>query len=220
MAKKDKKTTDDMQNYYDLKIDKVDELVAALKGEDTAKYGEVSTNIEECTGVKSDGKKKEFDPYKTDLLSKIPVWLKALFIKWWFCGMVCYFIGMGLGLVITSTLDLVVVTGIVLGIAVEVLVNPVFKYLETDAREYDNYMMFPFPFNAYWTFFANIIYYALIACGVAGCYFVINEYMFSLTREPLLDGVFTLAIDMLFIGIKDLTVFLVKKYRRKEINNV
>lgn len=221
MAKKDKKTADsNIQNYYDLKIDKVDELVAALKGEDMTKFGDVSTNIQECTGEKNSGKQKQFNPYKTDLLSKIPTWLKALFIKWWFSGMVCYFIGMGLGLLITDTLDLVIITGVVLGLVVEVLVNPIFKYLESDKREYNYYMMFPFPFSAYWTFFTNIIYYTIVACGGAGVYYIINEYMFKLVREPLLDGVFVLAIDMFFIGLKDLIVFLIKKFLIKEKNNV
>ena len=36
MAKKNKKVREtSIENYYDLKLDKVDELVAALKGEST-----------------------------------------------------------------------------------------------------------------------------------------------------------------------------------------
>ena len=38
-----------------------------------------------------------------------------------------------------------------------------------------------------------------------------NWYM-----EPLLFGVFCVVVDMAFIGIKDLTVYLVKKSAKKE----
>ena len=89
MAKKKKiikETT--IENYYDLKVDKVNELVAALKDEtpeDAA--NDLTMYISDCTGVDDPknytrtGRKKQFDPYKTDFLGKIPVWLKAIFIN-------------------------------------------------------------------------------------------------------------------------------------------
>ena len=166
MAKKKKIQETTIENFYDLRVDKVDELVAALKGEDTSQYGEVSMDIADCTGVEDaknytrGGKRRQFDPYKTDLLSRVPSWLKALFVKFWFAGAVCYFILWGLG--ISDTLDSVVLTGAVMGIIVDVLVNPLFRYMETDKREYNAYMMFPFPFKAFWTFFTNILYYVFV----------------------------------------------------------
>ena len=42
MAKKKKIKETTIEDFYDLKIDKVDELVAALKGEDTSEFGDVS----------------------------------------------------------------------------------------------------------------------------------------------------------------------------------
>lgn len=216
MAKKNKKVREtSIENYYDLKLDKVDELVAALKGESTEEFGEVSMKISDCTDGASDGK-KEFDPYKTDWLGKIPVWIKALFIKWWFAGVLCYFVNMGLGIYITNDLDRFMLSGIVMGLMVELLVNPLFRFLETDKREFDKYTMFPFPFKAFWTFFTNIIYYVPVTFGVNLCYLVINKYMFSLGMEPLLFGVFAVAVDMIFIGIKDGIVYLVKKLKNKE----
>lgn len=223
MAKKKVNRETTIEDFYDLKVDKVDELVAVLKGESTEEFGEVSMNISDCTGVddpanyRRGGAQKKFDPYKTDFLGKIPAWVKALFVKWWFAGVICYFVNMGLGLAIKDTLDLVVVSGLVTGLVVELFVNPIFRFLETDKREFDKYTMFPFPFRAYWTFFANMLYYVLIAFGVNGCYYIINTYMFNLAIEPLLFGVFVVAVDMVFIGIKDGLVALAKKLKKREV---
>lgn len=230
MAKKDKKNQEStIENYYDLKVDKVDELVAALKGEDTTLQDDINYAMNASMGVNDPknvtrfGKEKEFDPYKTDFLSKIPVWVKALFVKFWFAGATCYFIMMGI--MYSTGLDAVVITGAVLGIIVDMLVNPTLRYLETDRKEYNAYMMFPFPFKAFWTFFANIFYYILVVGLVGLIYFGIgssagpaSEGLLPFGVEPLLFGVFCVIVDMAFIGIKDGAVALVRhlKNRKKE----
>lgn len=231
MAKKKKIQETTIENYYDLKVDKIDELVAALKDETPPeKSNDLSMFISDCTGLDEPsnytrtGKKKEFDPYKVDFLGKIPTWIKAIFVKWWFAGMVCYFIMWGIGL---ASLDGIVVSGAVLGIVTELLVNPLFRFMERGNREYDPYMMFPFPFKAYWTFFTNILYYILVAALVNGIYYGVNEMINAINGvenaipfgvEPLLFGTFCVAADMALIGVKDLIVYLVK--RRKKSDNV
>lgn len=220
MSKKKKIKETTIEDFYDLKVDKVDELVAALKGEDTSEYGDVSMKISDCTGTDGKGTDKEFNPYRTDFLSRVPVFLKALFVKWWFAGMVCFFVNMGLATVVTATADLMLLDGIVLGLVVDILVNPLFRFMETDKREYDNYTMFPFPFKAYWTFFTNMLYYVVVAIITNYVYFFINEFMFRLNIEPLSWALIVLIIDMIFIGIKDLVVHLVKKNKKEEAENV
>lgn len=229
MSKKNKKIRETtIENYYDLRVDKVDELVAALKDEEFEMPATVSMGINDCTGVDDPknvkrGKQKQFDPYKTDFLGKIPTWLKALFIKWWFAGAVCYFVMWGIG--IKDPLDLAVLCGAVLGLVTDVLVNPLYRYLETDKKEYNAYMMFPFPFKAFWTFFTNIIYYIIVLAGVIGLKNLIDYITFSVTGseakilgvEPILFGVFALIVDMALIGIKDLIVYLAKRKKKKEI---
>lgn len=229
MAKKKKKNEKEttIEDFYDLKTEEMDELVAALKGdvnEEEAKP--ITTNIQEITGeqinAKPGSKKAEFDPYKKDKLSAVPTWIKAIFIKWWFAGLVCFLFIFGLAL---DTLDAAFVCGLALGIVTDVLVNPIFHYFESDRKEYDAYMMFPFPFKKYWTFFTNIIYYLFVMAGVFGCYVGINamanhfanaDIRTYLGVEPLLFGTFAVIVDMIFIGIKDLIVFLVKKNKKKK----
>lgn len=228
MAKRNKKIRETtIENFYDLRLDKIDELVAALKDEDTG--GEnISMNIADCTGESKEGmsertRNREFDPYKVDRFSRIPAWIKAIFIKFWFAGMVCYFVMMGLK--IGNDLDRLVLVGAVLGVVVDVLVNPLFRYMESDRREYNAYMMFPFPFRAFWTFFTNLIYYIFVLVCVNFCYLGLNELLnlikgttevIHLGVEPLLFGVITVACDMLFIGIKNVIVMLVKKYKKSD----
>ena len=222
MAKKKKIKETTIEDFYDLRVDKVDELVAALKGEDTSAYGDITMNISEIVG---DGKasNKEFNPYSTDFLSRIPAFLKALFIKWWFAGVVCFFVNMGLGVYIAAD-DVLLLDGIVLGIIVDVLVNPLFHFMETDRREYNSFMLFPFPFRQFWTFFTNIIYYALVLFIVGYCYTGVNELVnyirgtvqyTYLPVEPVMFGAFSLMVDMIFIGLKDLLVYLLKKRKNK-----
>ena len=217
MAKKKKIKETTIEDFYDLKVDKVDELVAALKGEDTSAYGEVSMKISDCTGTDGKGSNKEFNPYRTDFLARIPTFIKAFFVKWWFAGVVCFFVNMGLGIYV-ATADLVILDGIFLGLVVEVLVNPLFRFMETDKREFNDYMMFPFPFKAYWTFFTNVLYYVAVAVAVNFIYLFINEFMFSLSIEPLSWALVVLVVDMIFIGIKDLIVRLVKNRKREAVN--
>ena len=228
MAKKKKQNKETtIENYYDLKTEEMDELVAALKGD--VKEDElppITTNIAEITGeeqkVKPGSKQAEFDPYRRDKLSALPVWLKALFIKWWFAGLICFLFIWGLRL---DALDSIWVSGLALGVATDIFVNPIYHFLESDKKEYDSYMMFPFPFKKYWTFFANILYYLVVIIGVYGCYFGVNhlinfiaktEYQTYLGVEALLFGVFCTIADMAFIGIKDLIVFLVKKAKKNK----
>ena len=220
MAKKKKIKETTIEDFYDLKIDKVDELVAALKGEDTSEFGDVSMKIADCTGTEGKGTEKNFNPYRTDFLSRIPAFLKALFVKWWAAGMVCFFVNMGLGTIISAPADLMLLDGIVLGLVADVLINPLFHFMETDRREYNDYMMFPFPFKAYWTFFTNVLYYIGVAVLVNFVYLFINEFMFTLHIEPMSWALIVLIVDMAFIGVKDLIVHLVKKRKKAVVPDV
>ena len=231
MSKKKKKEKEtNIEDFYDLRTKEVDELVSILKGEASEPEEPVSYDIAECIGEEAANqgevteyrtKQKKFDPYKRDFLSRIPCWIKALFIKWWFFGLVCYFVIMGLGMYIENDLDRLVLAGAIMGILTDIMVNPAFHYMETSDKEYDNFMMFPFPFKKFWTFFTNIIYYIGVGLVVMLIYSGINQLFakyegyISLGVEPLLYGTFVLIVDMACIGVKDLIVFLVRRGKRK-----
>ncbi|MBQ7954520.1 MAG: hypothetical protein IJ282_02100 [Lachnospiraceae bacterium] len=192
------------QNYYDLKKDAVERLVNA----DKKTYP-----------------KTKVDPgkeYRSGALSKIPAWVKALFIKFWFNGAVCFFIFWGLGLYITDILDMIVVIGIVHGVITDILVNNAFRFFETYTGENSKWMMF--PQKKYWTFIANIIYSSIVLYIVVWLYNVINEIAnmargtqgeIVLGVEPILFGIFFLIIDLCFIGMKRLIIKIIADAKQK-----
>ena len=160
------------------------------------------------------------DPYRIDRLARVPVPVKAVFIKWWFAGAVYYFIGMGIrALDNANQFDLMLALGIVLGMVTDLLVNNIFRFMRTDKAIYDPYMMF--PEKKLYTFFCNILYCTLISVIIAYIYQGINvaaerfgwveEGFVWLSAEPVLYGLFFLAVDMAFLGIKHLVKCALQK---------
>ena len=191
-------------NYYNLKTDAVNRLVNA----DKKKYESTDTDP---------GKQ-----YRSGFLHKIPDWIKALFMKFWFNGAVCFFIFWGLGLYVTNMLDMIVVMAIVLGMVTDILVNNAFRFLESYKGQNSKWMMF--PQKKYWTFFANIIYAFIVLLGVIWFYNVMNliansirgtEGEFYIGVEPILFGLSYMLIDMCFIGMKNTIVKIVSDAKQK-----
>lgn len=192
-----KKKQNNTENYYELKTDAVNRLVNA----DSAP----KTKLTSDPG-------REFR--SKGFLDKIPSWAKALFIKFWFNGAVCFFIFWGLGLIIPDMLDMLLVFGIVLGMVTDILVNNAFRFLEMYPGQNSRWMMF--PQKKYWTFLANIAYAVVILYIVMVIYNEINVALLShygeetfLGVEPLAFGALYMAVDMFFISCKNMVVSIV-----------
>jgi hypothetical protein len=121
--------------------------------------------------------KKTYPKTKTDpgkkyrsggLIDKIPSPIKALFIKFWFNGAVCFFIYWGLGMYIWDTLDMIVILGLIMGMVTDILVNNAFRFFAVSTGDNDKWMMF--PKKKFWTFFANMAYALVIMFIVAWIY--------------------------------------------------
>ena len=192
-------------DYYSLKTDAVDRLV----------------NADKKTYDKTKG-----DPGKEyrskGFLDKIPSWIKSLFIKFWFNGAVCFFIFWGLGLYVTNMLDMIVVMAIVMGMVTDIFVNNAFRFFATYEGQNDKWMMF--PKKKFWTFFANIIYAFLILVGVIWFYNILNVVLNNIQGtteelyvavEPLLFGLSYMAIDMVFITMKNTMIKIVSDAKQK-----
>ncbi len=192
-------------DYYKLKTDAVDRLV----------------NADKKTYDKTKG-----DPGKEyrskGFLDKIPSWIKSLFIKFWFNGAVCFFIFWGLGLYVTNMLDMIVVMAIVMGMVTDIFVNNAFRFFATYEGQNDKWMMF--PKKKYWTFFANIFYAFLILVGVIWFYNILNVVLNNIKGtteelyvavEPLLFGLSYMAIDMVFITMKNTMIKIVSDAKQK-----
>ena len=190
---------------YDLKNQAVEDLVEASE-DNTPEYGT-----------------EELSKYKSKSKFHIPGPIKALFVKFWFGGMVCYFFMWGLGLYIPSQLDLFVVTAVALGFVTDILVNSIFRfYAETEGAN-DKWMMF--PKKGYKSLILNIVYAFVLMLFVAKTYNLINTVIISITGEtdsvpfgvePISFGLIYLGFDMLFIGLKRFGEKIILDAKRKE----
>ena len=191
------------ENYYELKTDAVNRLVNA---------DSVSRSM-----VNGDPGKE----YRSKgFLDKIPGWVKALFIKFWFNGAVCFFIFWGLAMFIADMLDMMIVFGVVLGLINDLLVNNTFRFIENYPGQNNKWMMFPKKSN--WTLFANIPYSILILFCIFYLYNFLNYVILGVNNEagilgvePIAFGLLYLVVDMFFISIKNMMVSIVQDAMEK-----
>lgn len=179
MAKdKNKEPSQAENDYYKLKTDAVNRLANADKN---------------TVRRVSD---EEIEKYKSSKLGRLPLWLKALLMKCWFAGAICFFFYWGLAQYLGSWLDQMFVFGLGLGVCTDLLTNNVLRFLSGDDKEYYPYMMI--TSNKYWSFIGNIIYAFILL------FITIQIYRFlGINVEPLFFGIFYTAVDMLFITIKN-----------------
>lgn len=183
---------------YTLKTDAVEALVNA----DAEKVPDYS--------------KEELGKYRSRGGIRLPNWLKMIAIKAWFAGAVCFFFLWGLGTYIAG-LDMLVVTGIALGMVTDLLTNNTLRFLEKTPGENELWMMIP-P-KGVRSFILNLVYACVILACVFLFYNVLNYTIMIVTGvedtvfvgvEPLLFGLLCMGFDMLFIGIKRLLKSIVR----------
>lgn len=191
-------------NYYKLKTKAVEDLVTA----DETNSPEVS--------------EEELRAYRSRSGIRVADWVKLAFIKAWFAGAVCFFFIWGLGGYLADQLDLLVVTGIALGVVTEMLTNNVLRFIEKTPGANDRWMMF--PQKGYITFPLNILYAFVVLALVYALYNIINLVIITVTGakdivplgvEPVLFGLFYLGFDMLLIRAKYLFLQMIGDARKK-----
>lgn len=208
MSNKDTKKSNqkkDGSNHYKINTEAVDRLVNA----DKKTYP--SSKVDPGKQYRSNG-----------LIDRIPSPVKALFIKFWFNGAVCFFIYWGLGMYIWDTLDMIVILGLVMGIVTDILVNNAFHFFAITPGSNNKWMLF--PKRKFWTFFANMAYGIVVVWLVAWIYNLVNIMLNVLNGfdgqvfigvEPVLFGILYVAVDMLFIGMKNLIVKIINDAKEK-----
>lgn len=204
MAKKTEKKDTTEKNYYDLKTDAVDRLVNAKKG--------TSPEVSEEEITKYRGKRK----------FSIPNPIKAVFIKWWFNGAICFFFYLGLGTVIGNELDQIFVLAMAMGILTDLLTNHLLVFIEKFEHQNDKYMMV--TARKFWSLFLNIPYAWVVMYCVFYIYTFINSMYVQSTGssklllpvEPIAFGIFYMIIDFIFIGIKNTLIKIINDAKAKK----
>ena len=180
-------------DYYKLNTRAVDDLVSASK--------------ENAPPVSA----AELRKYRSGPRIKVADWVKAVLLKAWFAGMVCFFFLWGLGTYVSDQLDMLVIVGLALGFVKDLLENPIFRFYAKTPGGNDRWMMF--PQKRYISLPLNVLYAFLLLFCVVTTYNGINGLLLmgSTARDniplgvgPILFGLFTMGWDMLFIGMKRL----------------
>ena len=150
---------------------------------------------------------EELLKYRSGPKLRLSDWVKAILIKMWFAGSVCFFIFWGLSSYIGARLDLLFVFALALGVVTDVLTNNILRYYAKTVGGNDRWMMF--PQKRYITFPLNILYAMLLLFCVDMFYTLLNLSLSAIGDGgvtigvgPILFGVVYTAFDLLFITIK------------------
>ena len=190
------------EDLYRIKAEAVEDLVNANK-ENTPSYSE-----------------EELKKYRSKSRLNINPVFKALFIKFWFSGVVCYFFIWGLGMYIPSNLDLYFVTAIGMGFVKDILENNLYRFVANPEGSNDRWMMF--PKKSYMSLDFNVFYAIL----VTGCvYFTYQGINFVGTSgnndrvvfgvEPIFFGIFYMGFELLFLWMKHMAVRIIADAKKK-----
>lgn len=193
-----------LSEYYRLNTQAVDDLVTA----DESNSPQVSA--------------AELRKYRSGPRVTLADWAKALLIKCWFAGAVCFFFLWGLGMYVTDYWDQMLVLGVALGIVTDLLTNNLFRFYAKTPGANDRWMMF--PQKKFITLFLNILYAFLVLACVVMTYQAINALLVALTGArdtvplgvgPILFGVFVTAWDLLFITMKRTLIKIFRDARKR-----
>jgi len=208
MAKKkrqpEKEAEKTLSEYYRLNTQAVEDLVTA----DESNSPQVPA--------------AELRKYRSGPRLTLADWAKALLIKCWFAGAVCFFFLWGLGIYVTDYWDQLLVLGVALGIVTDLLTNNLFRFYAKTPGANDRWMMF--PQKKFITLFLNILYAFLVLACVVATYQAVNALLIALTGAkdtvplgvgPILFGVFVTAWDQLFITMKRTLIKIFRDARKR-----
>lgn len=147
-------------------------------------------------------------------------WVKALVLKWWAGGMICYFFIWGLSTFPMNPWDQILVLGIALGLATNLIVNNIFRFISRQEGAYDRWMMFP---GKNFLFLPLDILYALVLVFCTELTYGAVNRLFqgaeapspALGVEPLLFGLILLLWDLLFLEMKRLGKRILQDARKQ-----
>lgn len=192
-----------LSEYYRLNTQAVDDLVTA----DESNSPPVSP--------------AELKKYHAGPKIRLSAWAKALLIKCWFAGAVCFFFLWGLGIYVNDQWDQLLVLGVALGLVTDLLTNSLFRFYAKTPGENDRWMMF--PQRKFITLPLNVLYAFLVLACVVMTYQGLNYLLVALrgTEDtvplgvgPILFGVFVTAWDQLFITMKRTAASILRDARK------
>lgn len=155
---------------------------------------------------------QEIKKYDKGFLNKVPYSIKAILIKYWFYGAVCFFSLMGfIGI---SGENAALVGGLIAGALFDIACYNILEMMDNDNNKARYYMMY--KSKKIYSVFINVFYQVavfLIAMVIISS--IVSTYKDPVNnwflQEPLSIALVLTAIDAIFLLIKNLLVKLFKK---------
>ena len=114
----------------------------------------------------------ELRKYRSGGKFKLSETVKALLVKYWFNGSICFFFFLALGTYLRDLLDQLFVLGMALGIITDILTNNVLRFIAKPEGANDKWMLIPQKRLS--SLFLNILYAFVVLFFVYMLYNLIN----------------------------------------------
>ena len=147
-------------------------------------------------------------------LARIPYWIKAILLKYWFYGAICFFVLIGLGGAGATGENGAIVCGLIAGLVFDFIVYGIYRAMDSDKKESRYYVMY--KSKKIWSVFVNIPYQLLVfILGMLIMTSIVATYKDPANnwflQEPFSQAVVLTALDAVFVLIKNLLVYLFRK---------
>ena len=145
--------------------------------------------------------------------TRLPYWLKAIFIKYWFFGSICFFVLMGSSLIGE---DAALFAGALSGAIFDLVVYNILVMMDSDLNESRHYIIF--KSKKIYSLFINIAYnMALFILAMLFCSTIVKTYKDPVNnwflQEPFSQALVLFVFDAVFVTIKNITVTVIKKIK-------
>lgn len=164
---------------------------------------------------KGENKQEGIDePYKISRFDKIPFWLKAIFVKYWFFGAIYFFFVMGILSLGQSSNNWVkvLVVGAATGFINEFFVNNILGAMSTPANEARLWWMI--HGKRFYHFLLSVLYGFLLGAGtMLLCAYLLHAVfpgLHGVFQEPLSFAAVALLLDLAATWLKNLIAFLLR----------
>lgn len=168
---------------------------------------------------------------KVHWYNRIPFWVKAFLIKYWFMGAEFYFFQVGLGYFFqgeSATIGLAAATGLAAGVFNEIFVYPILDVSENHPNQSNVWILF--KSKKLYSLFINVLYGLIWAVGALLINAIVKTNFIGMDNtaygfaEPFCFACYGMVIDAVIITIKNLIVLfyhrVIKKQSKEEWNYV
>lgn len=203
-----------------------DEKKTGAPGREATPYKLHTEAVESLVTANTDNtprySKEELEKYRSGKLKwRLPDWLKVLGIKFWFYGAICFFVFMGLGMLVADQLDLFFIAAIITGMVIDLLMNHFLRFTEKLPGGNAKWMMVTRRGAA--GFLMNLMYGFLLIFLVVTAYQLVNTLLYTFTGsgdallrvEPIGYGLLSTGADYLCVGCKNMLRKIVADAKQK-----